>query len=76
MIADFDPRDPSTWLPTLTAEQVAAIYQRPVGGIKKSCQLGRFHPAPFQTKPYRWRKSAVLRDVEGPQVSSFAQKAS
>jgi hypothetical protein len=50
---------------TLTAEQVAAIYQRKVGGVKKLCQQRRFVPSPFQTHPYRWRKVDVLRHVEG-----------
>lgn len=49
----------------LTAEQVAAIYQRPILGLKKACQLKRFIPAPSKVKPYRWRKVDVVRDVEG-----------
>lgn len=59
----FDPIDESTWLPTLTADQIAAIWQRPVGGIKKACQQGRFIPAPFQVQPYRWRKADVVRHL-------------
>jgi hypothetical protein len=62
MTPDFDATDPATWPVVLTADQVAAIYQRPVGGLKKACQLHRCHPAPFQ-KPYRWRKADVLRDL-------------
>lgn len=61
----FDPGDPSTWAMTLTAEQIALVYQRKVGGIKKACQQGSFRPAPFETHPYRWRKVDVLRHVEG-----------
>lgn len=61
----FDPGDSHTWCATLTAEQVAAIYQRKVGGLKKSCQQRTFVPAPFQKRPYRWRKGDVLRHVEG-----------
>lgn len=64
----FNPLDSSTWLPTLTVEQVAAIYQRSVGGIRKACQKHHkhpFHPAPFKVQPFRWRKVDVLRDLEG-----------
>lgn len=62
---EFNALEPSTWPLVLTAEQVAAIYQRPILGLKKACQLHRFLPAPYKTHPYRWRKVAVLRDVEG-----------
>lgn len=61
----FNIADSSTWPVVLTADHVAAIYQRPVLGLKKACQLHRFVPAPFRTQPYRWRKIDVLRDVEG-----------
>lgn len=64
MIA-FTPLDSATWPVVLTASQVAAIYQRPVGGIKKAVQQGRFLPVPFKKQPYRWRRADVLRDVEG-----------
>lgn len=59
----FDPTDPQTWPVTLTAEQVAAIFQRKVGGLKKSVQRRHFAPRPFQVKPYRWRKSDITRVV-------------
>jgi hypothetical protein len=65
MTPEFNAADPATWPLVLTADQVAAIYQRPVGGIKKACQQHRFVPAPFQRRPTRWRKADVLRDVEG-----------
>jgi hypothetical protein len=65
MTPDFNATDPATWPLVLTADQVAAIYQRPVGGLKKACQQHRFVPAPYQRQPYRWRKADVLRDVEG-----------
>lgn len=61
----FDPLTPATWPLALTAEQVAAIYQRSVAGLKKSCQKRTLVPAPFQSHPYRWRKADVLRHVEG-----------
>jgi hypothetical protein len=57
---------------TLTAEQVAAIYQRKVGGVKKLCQQRTFVPAPFQKHPYRWRKVEVVRHVEGARGSRWS----
>lgn len=69
MIPAFNIADASTWPTVLTAEQVAAIYQRSVGGVKKACQQHRFVPAPFRVHPYRFRKADVLRDVEGGRVS-------
>lgn len=62
---EFNPCDPSTWKPALTAVQVAAIYQRSVGGLKKACQLHRFVPAPFEKQPLRWRRVDVIRHLEG-----------
>jgi hypothetical protein len=64
-MTSFNPCDPATWPVVLTAEQIAAIYQRPILGLKKAVQRGGFVPAPFQTKPYRWRRVDVLRHVEG-----------
>lgn len=61
----FDPRDPSTWLPMLTLQQVAAIYQRPEGGVRKAAYLNRFQPAPAHRHPLRWRKVDVERDCDG-----------
>lgn len=61
----FDITDESTWPIVLTLAQVSAIYQRPAGGIAKACQLSRFVPAPFQKQPYRWRRSDLLRHLEG-----------
>lgn len=64
-MTDFDPCTPSTWRMTLTLAQMADIYQRPVGGIRKACQRRTFVPAPFEKSPYRWRKVDVLRHLEG-----------
>lgn len=61
----FDALDSATWPPMLTADQIALIYQRSVGAVKKACQLRRFHPAPAKTHPYRWRKVEIERDVFG-----------
>lgn len=61
---DFDPCDSATWPVVLTAQQVAVIFHRSVMGLKKACQRNRFLPAPFQTGPYLWRRSDVLRRVD------------
>lgn len=71
MTANFSPCDPATWPVVLTAEEVAAVYRREVGGLRKACQAHGFVPAPFQTHPYRWRKVDVLRHVEGARGSSL-----
>jgi transcriptional regulator with XRE-family HTH domain len=63
MNAEFNIADDATWPLVLTPEHIAAIYVRSVGAIKKACQVGRFIPAPYQRKPYRWRKADVLRHV-------------
>jgi hypothetical protein len=65
----FTVTDPATWPVVLSPEQVAAIYQRTVGGLKKACQRNGFTPAPFQVRPYRWRRADVLRHVEGARVA-------
>jgi hypothetical protein len=49
----------------LTAEQIAAIYQRAIGGVLKACTRRTFVPKPMEGKPWRWRKADVLRHVEG-----------
>lgn len=62
-MTSFTPTDPATWPAVLTADEVAAIFRRAVGGLKKAVQRGGFVPAPFQVKPYRWRKSDIQRVV-------------
>jgi hypothetical protein len=59
----FNVADDATWPVILSAREVAAIYQRKVGGVKKGCQRHRFLPAPFLTRPWRWRKGDVLRHL-------------
>ena len=71
----FSPCDPGTWPVTLTAEQVAAIYQRSVAAVKKACQRGRFVPAPYKKLPYRWRKADVERDAIGARGMSLMRSA-
>lgn len=65
----FDAARPSTWPLLMTVDQIAAIFARKVGGIRKSCQQRTFYPAPVRKPngtvitPYRWRKSEVERVV-------------
>lgn len=62
----FNALDRSTWADVMTADEVAVIYRCvSVPALKKACQRGVFQPAPYQKHPYRWRKSDVLRDLEG-----------
>lgn len=64
-IPDFNVLDRATWKDVLEPEHIAAIYGRTVLALKKACQTQKFTPAPYKTKPYRWRKVDVLRDIEG-----------
>ncbi len=75
-IPDFNPCDSSTWPVALTPEHVSAIYSRTVLAIKKACQTNRFIPAPFQTRPYRWRKADVLRQLEQGRAAAHLQRVS
>jgi hypothetical protein len=61
----FDITNPDTWPVVMDAAEVAAIFRRSVGGLKKACQQGKFQPVPYQTKPYRWRRVDVWRALEG-----------
>jgi len=70
----FDVLDPSTWPLVLTTGQVAAIYQRSDGGLRKACQKGQFIPAPYKRRPWLWRKVDVLRDVEGARGMSLSTR--
>lgn len=61
----FNANESHTWPTLLTLEQVAAIWQRPVGGIRTSVRRGTFRPMPIEGKPHRWRRVDVLRVIEG-----------
>jgi len=74
MTPAFDVTDSATWPAILNAAEVAAIYRRKVGGLKKACQEHRFVPAPFQVRPYRFRKVDVVRHVEGNNGPVLAAK--
>lgn len=64
----FTVRDASTWSEVMTVHEIAAIYRRKVGGLRKSCQRGQFAPAPYREHPWLWRKVDVERDVFGPRI--------
>lgn len=70
----FDLTDSSTWPVTLDVDQMALIYRRTVGGIRKACQQKRFFPQPFQTHPYLWRRDDVTGYLERPKVASHLRK--
>lgn len=57
--------DRATWPELLTLSEVAAIYRRGLWGLRKDLQARTFVPAPFLTRPYRWRKADVLRHLDG-----------
>ena len=60
----FNICDPSTWPEIMTADEVAAVFRRKVGGVIRSIQLGRFVPTPIKgSHPFAFRKSDVLRIV-------------
>jgi hypothetical protein len=72
MTPDFNVADASTWPAILNAEELAQILRRKVGGLKKSVRSNRaFVPAPFQRRPYRWRRSDVERFVESGRGGSL-----
>lgn len=69
----FSICDRATWPEVLTADEIAAIYQRKVSGLKKSCQQRTFVPAPYRRHPYRWKKTDVIRDLDGVTHARFSR---
>lgn len=73
----FTVTDRSMWPDLLTLDQVAAIWQRTPGGIRKALERGRFTPLPILSEaggfavPLRWRKTAVVRYLDGGHQVSF-----
>jgi hypothetical protein len=64
-VTAFDPCNASTWPALLTAEQMAAIWQRSASRINRLAHEGRFDVAPVpKSSPRRWRKADVLRVVD------------
>lgn len=71
MTPTFSVADSSTWPLVMTIDQVAELYDRSVKSVRNYSTEGRFVPAPFLTRPYRWRKADVVRHVEGARGSSL-----
>lgn len=65
----IDRANPDSWPALLTLEEVAVIYQRSPAAIRHALKPGRMRvsglPLPFLRRPARWRKSDVLRHVQG-----------
>ena len=48
----------------LLINDIARIYRISVGTIRRDCQRGTFRPKPFATRPYKWLRADVERDIE------------
>lgn len=61
----------------LTLDEVAHILRVGTSTIRRELHLGTFTPAPFDKRPYRWRKSDVEAHVAklGTQASALARAA-
>jgi hypothetical protein len=71
-VTPFDVANPDSWPAVMTASEVAAIFRRKVGGLKRAIQRGQIRfPMPYQTKPYLWRRADVVRFVESGRGSSL-----
>jgi hypothetical protein len=62
--ADAPMRDLSALPLILLAPDIARIYRRSLGTIRRDCQRGTFHPPPYDTRPYRWLRAAVEQDLD------------
>lgn len=76
MTPDFDATSSASWPMVMSIDHVSALYGRTVKAIRAHCEQGRFTPAPFLNRPYRWRKADVLRHVEGARGSTLRQVVS
>jgi hypothetical protein len=73
MTPEFSVADQSTWPLVMFIEQIAELYGRSAKAIRTHCDQGRFIPAPFINRPYRWRRADVVRHVEGARGSTLRQ---
>ena len=48
----------------LTIDEMAAVYRRTKGTIRRSIQQGTFRPAPYDGPPYRWLRAHVEHDLQ------------
>lgn len=65
MIPTFNAADRSTWLELLTTDEVAQILREGKHGIVARCTTRTMVPAPHFRRPLRWRKSDVIRHIDG-----------
>ncbi len=69
-LTSFNPCDRRTWPELLTADEVAVILRRKVGGLKKAAQSRTLVPAAFERKPLLlWRKADLVRHIDGKTTS-------
>lgn len=61
----FDPTNRDTWGDVLTLPEVAAILREGPAGVEKRCSTRTYQPAPHWRRPLRWRKSDVVRHIDG-----------
>src|SRR5262245_42551353 len=48
---------------TLTVLDVCDVYDRARSTVMRDVTRGIFLPAPYDTRPYRWRKEDVVNDL-------------
>jgi len=48
----------------LLIDEIARIYRRAPGTIRRDLQAGTFRPQPFAKFPYRWLKDDVVDDLQ------------
>lgn len=72
----FNITDPETWPVVLTAEEVAAILRRKVGGLKREAARMTLVPAPFERHPYKWRRADIERHVIGARGTALRRVVS
>jgi hypothetical protein len=61
----LDLARPESWPVLLTLPELLLIVRRAEGGVRKELQARTFVPAPFATRPYRWRREDVERWLRG-----------
>lgn len=68
-MSTFDAADPSTWPVTLTVNHIAPIFHKSPKAVWAAIKHGRFPVSPIpNARPMLWRRSDVLRVVEGSRV--------
>jgi hypothetical protein len=57
----------------LIVQDIARIYRRAIGTIRRDCQRGTFYPPPKWERPYRWLRADVERDLDRRSDEAMAQ---